>query len=224
MRTGYPRFFIHRLIESLARHICEKVQHGSSLIQMAMLFPAKIHALQCERYLTHHATNDGAMNVSMRTVSLALKTPGTALQTPGVQWEQAEIYAVLYPSEFYPLAKGFWQHTGFGISSRYAEFCLDEIDDLQIQTFPTPLKSGWEDSAEVHEKERACRSTQAIEDEKVKSTLRRRIAKLASGDKNAVDEKDVYLFPSGMSAISTFAQALLTVNNSDASPEVIAYG
>lgn len=224
MQTGYPRFFIHSLIETLARHICHKAQHDSSLIQKAMLFPGKIHALQCERYLTHHATNNCAIGVSIRTVSLALRTPGAALQTPGVQWEQAEFHAVLYPSHLYPLAKSFWQHTGFGISSRYAEFCLGRIDDLQIQTFPTQFKPGWEDSAEVSEKERACISARAIEDEEIKGTLRRRIAKLASGDKNTVEEKDVYLFPSGMSAISTIAQALHTIKNSDASLKVVAHG
>ena len=224
MRTGYPRFFIHRLIEILARHICEKVQGDSSLVQMAMVFPGKEHALQCERYLTHHATNNCAMNVSMRTVSLVLKTPDTALQTPGVQWEKAEIHAVLYPSHLDPLAKSFWQHTGFGISSRYAEFCLGRIDGLQIQTLPNLSALGREDSAEVGETKRFSPSTPAIEDEETKSTLRRRIARLTSGEKNAVEEKDVYLFPSGMSAISTIAQALHTIKNEKAPVEVVAYG
>ena len=215
MRTGYPRFFIHRLIEVLARHICEKAQHESSLTQMVMVFPGRGCALQCERYLTYHAAKDCAMNVSIRTVSLALKSPHTPLQTPRIQWEHAELHAVLYPFDLYPLAKSFWQHTGFGISSRYAEFCMDRIDDLQIQTFPGSPTPG---------SERACMSTRATEDEEIKSTIRRRIAKLASGDMCALEEKDVYLFQSGMSAISTIAQALHTIRKSDAPPRVVAYG
>ena len=224
MRTGYPRFFIHRLIELLTRHVCEKVQHGSSSIQMAMVFPSRVHALQCLRYLTHHATNKCAMTISMRIVSLALKTPGTALQTSEIQWDQAECHAVLYPFHLYPLAKSFWQHTGFGISSRYAEFCLSRIDDLQIQQLLNPSTPEWEDPAAVSEEERACISTRATEDDEIKRTLRRRIAKLASGDKCALEEENVYLFPSGMGAISTIAQALHTIQKSENPLKVVAYG
>lgn len=34
---------------------------------------------------------------------------------------------VLFPKEEFPLAKAYWQHTGEGISSRFAEFCLDRF-------------------------------------------------------------------------------------------------
>jgi cystathionine gamma-synthase len=39
------------------------------------------------------------------------------------------ISAVLFPSELWPAAKAFWQHTGEGVQSRRAEFCQRAFDD-----------------------------------------------------------------------------------------------
>ena len=35
-----------------------------------------------------------------------------------------DIHITLFPASHWPLAKSFWQHTGTGISSRFAEHCL----------------------------------------------------------------------------------------------------
>lgn len=196
---------------------------------MAMLFPGETHALQCERYLRHHAVNNPT--ILTRTVLLALSTVGAVEQYRRIHWEQAELHAVLYPPDLYPLAKDFWQHTGYGISSRYAEFCLGRIDDLSLQ--PPPLDSTKrnhaydafvrrKDSVKVDEVEGTL--SQRAEDGKVKSILRRRIAKLASSSENTPEEKDVYVFSSGMSAISTMAQALQAIEGSETSLNIVAYG
>lgn len=39
------------------------------------------------------------------------------------------IFAVLFPKEFFPIAKQYWQHSGDGVSSRRAEFCHGLFQD-----------------------------------------------------------------------------------------------
>ena len=230
MQTGYPRFFIHRLIERLAQHVCEKLKHEFLRPQKAMLFPSKTQALRCKRYLTDHAPETSPAGICV--VSLASSPLIAAEETTSIHWEHAEIHAVLYPSDLYSLAKPFWQHTGFGISSRYAKFCLDRVDDLQLQTSHTPSMQDHTHStvpenkppATCGEKKGFHASLQETADVGIKSILRRRIARLVSSEKNAVAENDVYLFPCGMSAISTIAQALLANAGSEGSLNVVAYG
>lgn len=225
MRTGYPRFFIHRLVETLAGRICEKLEHELPKTQMAMLFPSEMHALQCERYLKLQAADD--LTVDTGTVSLASNSLVAAGQTPEVHWEHAEIHVVLYPADLYPLAKGFWQHTGFGITSRYADFCLGRLDDLQLQTSPTLSTAGNNHTGCPRRRASAKHSEvedAGVEDEMIKGILRCRIANLASSGKNPVEGKDVYLFPSGMAAISSVAHALHPNKDSEASHKVVAYG
>jgi cystathionine gamma-synthase len=48
------------------------------------------------------------------------------------------LYMILFPIEEFSLAKQFWQHTGTGISSRFAEYCLVKLHLL----FPTRIESG----------------------------------------------------------------------------------
>ena len=227
MQTGYPRFFIHNLIEELAQHILEDFGHKSLEGQKAVLFSHGAYALHCMRYLADEA--DGISSTKICSVSLVSNSPVTSDRAAEIPWEHAEIHAVLYCSSAYPVAKSFWQHSGFGISSRDAKFCLDTVHDRLLQTSQVrsvPDHSHTESSA--HECQTSCSSKrhplQMEESENTKSMLRRRIAGLASSRNNEVTEGDVYLFPSGMSAISTVAQALLPSEDSETPPEVIAYG
>ena len=233
------------MIEALSQQICERVisltiagsyhdlqsrvdEYAPQQAQMAMLFPNEMHALQCERYIKHHAVNNPTIVTC--TVSLASSTVGAVERSRRIHWEQAELHAVLYPPDLYPLAKDFWQHTGYGISSRYAEFCLGRVDDLTLQPLPIDFErnhaysafSRRKDPMRVDEVEGI--SSQRAEDGRIKSILRRRIAKLASSSDNALEEKHVNIFSSGMSAISTIAQALQAIEGSEISLNIVAYG
>lgn len=182
---------------------------------MAMLFASEMHASQCKRYLKQHTRN--TLRAITYTVSLASSTVG-ALEQHRIQWEHAELHAILYPPDLDPLAKGFWQHTGYGISSRYAKFCMEKVDDLRLQSPSRPKDPVNFDVVEGS-------SSQQAEDEKSKTVLRRRIAELASNSDIALKEKDVHIFSCGMSAISTVAQALQAIGGSETSPNVVvAYG
>ena len=49
----------------------------------------------------------------------------------------AEVYIVLFPADKTQYARPFWQHTGLGISSRYAEHCLSLLPEEIVPTSPT---------------------------------------------------------------------------------------
>lgn len=58
------------------------------------------------------------------------------------------VHIVLFPSDAFPIAKQFWQHTGMGMSSRLAEHCLamlpDEVTQAKTPSSPpmTPRYNG----------------------------------------------------------------------------------
>ena len=49
----------------------------------------------------------------------------------------AELHIVLFPADKVQYAKAFWQHTGLGISSRYAEHCLSLLPEETVPASPT---------------------------------------------------------------------------------------
>ena len=51
--------------------------------------------------------------------------PNTTLKTSHC----GELHMVLFPEDSFPLAKQFWQHTGLGLSSWFAEYCLSLLPD-----------------------------------------------------------------------------------------------
>lgn len=50
----------------------------------------------------------------------------------------AALHIVLFPADSFPLAKAFWQHSGFGISSRMAEHCLSMLPDSAASSQSQP--------------------------------------------------------------------------------------
>ncbi|KAI5784695.1 cystathionine gamma-synthase [Geopyxis carbonaria] len=90
-----------------------------------------------------------------------------------------DVHAVVYPKEHFPLAKSFWQHTGEGISGRRCDAARKQWE-LRHEP-PTPPA---EDAG--------------VEGDWAKDTIRARISELAGA---GTTEEDVWLFPSGMSAM-----------------------
>lgn len=129
LKTGYPRFFIHRSIQKLADLL--KCKFGRPNEQ-GVLFPSMQSATQCREFIcAMHARNGGETDPQVRIVRfcvLAKASPdgvvpdivqaSTNCDTP------VQLHCVLFPEELWPYAKSFWQHTGLGISSRLADECL----------------------------------------------------------------------------------------------------
>lgn len=98
---------------------------------------------------------------------------------------------VTYPDQLEAEAKAFWQHTGFGISSRLAAFWLKNATPLREQRAGLSC-NGKTEGLPIESAQGAAVS------------LRQRIAGLY----NKGDASDVYLYPTGMSAIAHTAFAL----------------
>lgn len=117
MVSGYPRFFIHLSIEKLAR-ICE--QKFGVPNEKCLLFPSKKIADRCRSFMIDRASLAGTPTHA-RLVQYHIDPEDTPLPSPQ---PTVELHIVLFPTEAWPFAKQFWQHTGLGISSRLAVYCL----------------------------------------------------------------------------------------------------
>lgn len=126
------------------------------------------------------------------------------------------IHAVLFEPENILVAKQFWQHTGEGISSRYAEHSLS-IFNLYIEGCDELRYRGLIPESGVS----VIPHSDAAAAEKYK--IRQRIAALISSDSKAVSPDDVFLYPSGMNAMSDLYQALILTRKSQVK-KVVAYG
>ncbi|KAF0639499.1 hypothetical protein FPSE5266_07639 [Fusarium pseudograminearum] len=121
MTTGYPRG-----IQAFAKEIVDR--YGSPG-QQAMLFPTPRVAKRCLDFLVQRISPELASQV--RIFDFALDKSKEL--SPVLKKLTSTISAVLYPSDVFPIAKQYWQHTGEGTSSRRAEFCHGLFkDDLLI--------------------------------------------------------------------------------------------
>lgn len=123
MQTGYPRFFIHLTIQELQREILNK--HGKPG-EGAMLFPSTRTAKICYDFLLENGI--GYTEKEFRTLELG-PSASAIKQAVETQTTLSGVHCVFFPSNCFPIAKQVWQHSGNGISSRRAEFCLKAFQD-----------------------------------------------------------------------------------------------
>jgi len=235
-----------------------------------MLFPSKRIAEKARTFILDNSSPGGATTPHIAQLSFPPVTPIKAgVHTPS---SAVHLFVLLYSLDHKDLAKAFWQHTGFGISSRMAEYCLLQLEsvarlDDSFESSPahtngnrwtkpmrrspyknrhyakdihfgkstpptTPTRDTIVDSEELTQdqmlylEERYGRNLNISFAGRAKIALRRRIAGtlkknvdvnealLSEGEGKGrsfkgVDESDVYLFPTGMSAIWTAHQLVL---------------
>ena len=198
--------------------------------ETSLLFPSRKSAEACRAFL---AARDVTARVVQHCISDCLS-----------------VFLVLYPESKSTLARQFWQHTGLGISSRFATRVLVALAaGASPPPTPTRLKpmahrhyapkmsrhassssSGdpqpqpLEEDQCVYLEQRYGRNLDVTAAKQAKRALRRRIAGVLVRDESVVDgevevsqsvrgvavtEDDVYLFPSGMSAIWSAHQLTL---------------
>ncbi|KAA8645519.1 cystathionine gamma-synthase [Aspergillus tanneri] len=121
MQCGYPRFFVHPIIQELAKEIVQL--HGKPESETAMLFPSPKTARVCYSFILSKLPTEASRKV--RIVDLA-PPPHTEAESPSVT---SLLSGVIFPNEYAPIAKQVWQHSGNGISSRRGEFCLNALRD-----------------------------------------------------------------------------------------------
>ncbi|PYI07861.1 PLP-dependent transferase [Aspergillus sclerotiicarbonarius CBS 121057] len=131
--TGYPRFFIHNLIEVFADGIVAK--YGTP-DQKAMLFPSRKAAQRCLSFIKAKAESSIAGDVNI--IDLFLDKSKEASEI--IVKVSPSISAVIFHRELFPIAKQYWQHSGDGISSRQAELCHSLFSDGKlVDSAPQPL-------------------------------------------------------------------------------------
>ncbi|KAK0531172.1 Cystathionine gamma-synthase [Tilletia horrida] len=135
METGYPRFFVHRSIQKLAGKLEAKLGRPG---ERAFLYPTAAIARRCRAFIQdqlQRAKQDA--NVEIRIVHYRCTGVATDVTELGSDLAASskggrlDVFVVLFPAQHFPLAKAFWQHAGFGISSRFAERCLSYLVELE---------------------------------------------------------------------------------------------
>ncbi|ROT37924.1 cystathionine gamma-synthase [Sodiomyces alkalinus F11] len=134
MATGYPRFFIHRSIQTLAEEIVSV--HGQAE-QRAILFPTARAARRCVDFIRRHA--DNTMSAELGILDFGLDQ--SRHLSSQLRALAPTISAVLCSSESYPVGKQYWQHSGDGVSSRRAEFCRSLVQEGLLCLWTSTLTS-----------------------------------------------------------------------------------
>lgn len=121
MQCGYPRFFVHPVIQKLAQEIVSRF--GDSEQEAATLFASIKTARICHSFIVSKIPVEQSQKV--RIVNF-IPSPHTEAGSTAIT---STLSAVIYPTEYAPIAKQVWQHSGNGISSRRGEFCLRALQD-----------------------------------------------------------------------------------------------
>mmetsp|Transcript_15696 Transcript_15696/g.25101 ORF Transcript_15696/g.25101 Transcript_15696/m.25101 type:complete len:660 (+) Transcript_15696:196-2175(+) len=210
LALGYPRFVVHPYNAKLFR-ACERelAKYGES----CFAFPSKKVARRACDYIRHKNGDQTPLRIE--------------------QYRNTGIYAVIFPSGARDAVLKFWQHFGFVLSSRWSEDVLkqddqqgeEEEEEQQGELFnsssisQTPILFPFVEPCDVRNHTlpidfdvdaASTKSTTATTAEKqappplscaqeAKHAICQRLADAAG----AHDATDVYLYPSGMAAISS---------------------
>ncbi|KAF2267650.1 cystathionine gamma-synthase-like protein [Lojkania enalia] len=118
MKTGYPRFFVHKSIQQFATAIVERYGRPD---EQAILFPSHSIAARCVAFFKQQVPElDGEQVRILDLVPLSENARSKELSIISPR-----ISTVFFPQSKSSLAKAFWQHSGDGISSRRAEYCYN---------------------------------------------------------------------------------------------------
>ncbi|RDA84996.1 hypothetical protein CP532_3874 [Ophiocordyceps camponoti-leonardi (nom. inval.)] len=199
-QTGYPRFFVPHLVRDLGDKLVRWAKQPVAA-SAAVLLPSSTMARSCERYLKKQKKKkkkkdkgscqdqeDSIISFSVRFKDGFVQVLDEGFHSSG---PLDHVFVVLHPDSLSREAKAFWQHTGFGISSRFASFWLKNAPFLSEKRMMMKKMSGPAEFLPVEEARHAALS------------LGQRIA-----DLYAVGRDDVFLYHTGMSAIAHAALAL----------------
>ncbi|CEL06694.1 Putative Cystathionine gamma-synthase [Aspergillus calidoustus] len=121
MQCGYPRFFVHPIIQELAQEVISR--YGNPEVDAATLFPSPNTARVCLAFLSSKIPSEDFQKVRVLDF---VPTQQLETELPTVT---SILSCVIYPKDHASVAKQVWQHSGDGISSRRGEFCLSALRD-----------------------------------------------------------------------------------------------
>lgn len=215
MKTGYPRFFIPRIVRELSNKLLGWASRRqttdsshpklTALIsnpdQTSLIFPRKWMAKACQEYLTFAFQDTVILEFSFAGECKVVKD----FSPTYLGLDQETLYMIAFEENLMPKAKSFWQHAGLGISTRCATFWLENAPFLRMQ------------------RKKSIPAILPLEEaEEANFTLRQRISDLVCTKSHQVGLEDVYLYPSGMSAIYHSAAAILGGKSTSHSDQKVA--
>lgn len=122
MTTGYPRFFIHKSIQKLCSVLVEKYAKEG---ETCLVFPSYEVAKRCREFVKVK----GEGSPRLRILQLSTQRPATEEEKA---WRhECKIAVVFVSPQYWPLVKQYWQHSGEIISSRMAEYVLQELTAVE---------------------------------------------------------------------------------------------
>ncbi|KAJ3343835.1 hypothetical protein HDU91_000323 [Kappamyces sp. JEL0680] len=137
---GYPRFVFHPLIKKLFDFCLEKFSTVSD--ESCLILNSRKACQECREFMLKRIGNfsrfaPAGSQLPLNKIRLVeyILTPATT--TPNKDFKAPTVYLILFHSNYKDVAKEYWQHTGAGISSRFAEHCLVLLDMF----FPFPRQS-----------------------------------------------------------------------------------
>ncbi|XWX01360.1 hypothetical protein V2A60_009387 [Cordyceps javanica] len=194
-KGGYPRSFLHEAIAKAHNVLLDKF--GGDKQQSCLLFPTHAYAIACKSYLC--SPPDGSAGLTEGDVSIQ------SFSFEVGQTGRTTLHAAFFPAENSKNAMIFWRLTGCGISSRLAQDMLPGLESVSItSSADTPLPR----------------------DEQAEAGIQQRIATLldrapvGGPRKHLVNPEDVFLYPTGMSAIYNCTNAL----NSLPGSQMVVFG
>ncbi|KAE8350361.1 pyridoxal phosphate-dependent transferase [Aspergillus coremiiformis] len=213
LEWSYPRFYLNEPVRLLSDAVLRRLQITDTAV-CCMMFSSAAAARRCAAIL-RILPSENPFTVEIVRFVMPLESN---LGDSSIHW--ANFTAVLYPSDQLNGAMAFWRDTGSGLSTRHAEFCLEELEYLDSDSAnpkyrtPAPQKRRRGETPQSLTWMRVA----AANMQEVKSFL----ANLATPEHPAqppVSPDDIFLYPTGMNAIYSLSEAL-------ASPEskVVIYG
>ena len=164
--------------------------------QACLLYPSIDHALSCRKYVKETSKGGNADNGYVVAIDFGRENEAIL----GMSSDQGciiRVYAVVLHEAYFDDAMAFWRLTGTGISSRSAESLHQHLDTLKIW----PLESL--DSRLCINELQGPSSSETMASDRIRGTisyhLKRASRYPAITDK--VSPSDVFLYPTGMSAI-----------------------
>ncbi|KAI8897912.1 pyridoxal phosphate-dependent transferase [Globomyces pollinis-pini] len=117
MKGGYPRFVFHPTVKKLFNYCLNQFGTESESV---LILNSRDACLECRQFIKRQ-TNSPTLKI--RLVELLVQGSNLTKKS-----NVPKLYIILFPENVSGTAKQFWQHTGTGISSRFAEFCLFELE------------------------------------------------------------------------------------------------
>ncbi|KAJ5887908.1 Cystathionine gamma-synthase [Penicillium taxi] len=192
--AGYPRSFIHEDVKKLHQVCIDEFANDSAA---CFLFPSIDYANGCVQFATSSAIHqeDAIADHLLSIRSLKIELEASGKDQPDLMM----LHAVFCPADITKPVKEFWRLVGAGISSRLAQHCMDYMRSISDVTGkPDTLHPLIQRRMSGFPHRKLC--------QRIATLLER--APACARQRELVSPNDVYLYPTGMTAIYQAQQLL----------------